>query len=77
MSRKSAQRFCDNDMRKIKDLKYRKRILEIAPCFRSNQRNRHASRIPQRALLYPHHRRRSRSVSAQSHHHRSRLAWRR
>jgi hypothetical protein len=34
MSRKSVQRFCDNDMRKIKDLKRLKRILEIAMRFR-------------------------------------------
>ncbi|AYG60993.1 hypothetical protein CCGE525_20855 [Rhizobium jaguaris] len=34
MSRKSAQRFCDNDMRKIKGLKRKERIPEIAMRFR-------------------------------------------
>jgi hypothetical protein len=34
MSRKSVQRFCDDDMRKNKDLKRGKRILEIATRFR-------------------------------------------
>ncbi|WP_455854579.1 hypothetical protein [Ensifer canadensis] len=35
MSRKSAQRFCDNDMGKNKNLKRSKRILEIATRFKS------------------------------------------
>ncbi|MGF6176734.1 hypothetical protein [Ensifer sp. 4252] len=34
MSRKSAQRFCDNDMRRDKKLKRNKRIPEIAARFR-------------------------------------------
>ncbi len=34
MSRKGAQRFCGNDMRKIKKLKRTKRGLEIAMRFR-------------------------------------------
>ncbi|AYG59320.1 hypothetical protein CCGE525_11355 [Rhizobium jaguaris] len=33
MSRKSAPRFCDNDMRKIRKLKRRERIPEIAMRF--------------------------------------------
>ena len=33
MSRKSVQRFCDNDMRKNKDLKRDERILKIATRF--------------------------------------------
>ncbi|NOV16015.1 hypothetical protein E5S70_07935 [Ensifer adhaerens] len=35
MSRKIAQRFCDNDMGKNKNLKRSKRILEIATRFKS------------------------------------------
>ncbi|WP_161491354.1 MULTISPECIES: hypothetical protein [unclassified Ensifer] len=34
MSRKSAQRFCDNDMRRYKKLKRKERIEEIATRFR-------------------------------------------
>ncbi|OCP38126.1 hypothetical protein BC360_19460 [Ensifer sp. LC163] len=33
MSRKSAQRFCDNDMPKDRNVKRNKRILEIATRF--------------------------------------------
>jgi len=35
MSRRSVQRFCDYDMREIKELKRVKRILEIATRFRT------------------------------------------
>ncbi|WP_455854219.1 hypothetical protein [Ensifer canadensis] len=34
MSRKSAQRFCDDDMRRNKKLKRKKQIPEIATRFR-------------------------------------------
>ncbi len=33
MSRKTVQRFCDDDVRKSKDPKRGKRILEMAPRF--------------------------------------------
>ncbi|RWX07844.1 hypothetical protein ELH27_21660 [Rhizobium leguminosarum] len=33
MSRKSVQRFCDNDMRRNKKLKRKERIWKIATCF--------------------------------------------
>ncbi|MDP9628538.1 UNVERIFIED_ORG: hypothetical protein J2W85_000586 [Ensifer adhaerens] len=39
MSRKSAQRFCDNDMCKNKNLKHNKRILEIATRFKTRIRS--------------------------------------
>ncbi|NKM79181.1 hypothetical protein GFL84_18035 [Rhizobium leguminosarum bv. viciae] len=39
MSRKSVQRFCDNDMRKNKDLKREERISKIAARFSLGFRN--------------------------------------
>jgi hypothetical protein len=38
MSRKTVQRFCDNDMRENKNLKRKERILKIAMRFRAKYR---------------------------------------